>query len=186
MLRHWREDSKREVAGLMATRSTRGKPPYHIHSSDRPAGWVPDPQIHTLISPRIEVLPGWNNRKGVADVPLLKARRQMNLYGQVLCNGHFLCFWSKVTERMPDKILRLLIAHELAHVYQNAIGDEVWFGLHDVPSNGDRELDADILAGEWGYIGDEIDQWAADEGIARVVEVKTLEEFLLRSCARYF
>ncbi len=54
---------------------------------------------------------------------------------------------------MPDEALWLLIAHELAHVYQYALGDECGF---DEFCDGEREMDADDLTDWLGL------QWLCD------------------------
>ena len=181
MLRHWREDPFRESGGLMATRVTRGKPPSYIRLSECPVGWVWDARIHTMISPNIEVVPYWyGTTVSIIPVPVeirnpLQPRQP---YAQVLWEGHNLRFSSEYTEGMPDDVLRRLIAHELAHVYQAAVGDEVWFDFDFAPGLGDRELHADQMADSWGFNGDAFDQWTVDAGISKVNLVKTLKEFL--------
>jgi hypothetical protein len=89
--------------------------------------------------------------------------------------------------RFPTEVLNL-IAHELAHVHQNACGirlksveddgtllsedarGEVWLA-------GELEDDADATMAAWGFDPDAMDQWAIGQGIIKEVEA-TFEEAL--------
>ncbi len=77
---------------------------------------------------------------------------------------------------MPDDVLQDLIAHELAHVLQDAEGISIIGGDEDdrpVSANADRtkiyyeediELDADLLIEYWGFDPESIDRWALSTG----------------------
>lgn len=162
MLRHWREDSRRVIGDLMVTKATRGKAP-----SECPVGSVQDARIHTMISPKIELLPGWYGSECVLNVRLCEARELMQPLGQVLWGGHVLRFWSEAVGRMPDDIVRRLIAHELAHVFQHAVGYEEHFGY--IPDHDECELHTEEMADFWGFNGEAIHRWADEEGIIKVI-----------------
>ena len=182
MLRHWREDQRR-TSGLIATRATRGKPASYINFFECPAGWMWNDEIHTMISPKIELVPYWSGTTVYTDPVPVEIRNPLlprQPLGQVLWGGHNLRFWSKATDRMPDDIVRRLIAHELAHVYQAAVGDEEWCEFDYAPDSADRECHADGMADYWGFNGDAIDKWIANVKLTKVGVVNTLEEALSR------
>lgn len=89
--------------------------------------------------PMIEVLPFWSNR-------------QTCVLGE--CYGHHLFrFWAKAVDALPDDLLAVLIAHELAH---DVYPDEEEFDLRE----------KNVM---WGF-----DEYALDDWIA--ANIATLSE----------
>lgn len=76
--------------------------------------------------------------------------------GQCLHSGHTVRLLAEAVNAMPDKPLAALVAHELAHVYQEAAWKEFRRGLYA----GGVEEDARMLMTEWGFQEDVIDRWA--------------------------
>ena len=68
-------------------------------------------------------------------------------------------FWTKIVAAFPDELVRDLIAHELAHVYQYAIGLD--FG----DDNYGCEEDADWTLERWGFSATAIDDWLREHGM---------------------
>ena len=62
-------------------------------------------------------------------------------------------FWSEAVERLPDTLLRTLIAHELAHCCIDAYGHS---------DNNDEEF-ARELSTTWGYDEEALDDWIVQE-----------------------
>lgn len=109
-------------------------------------------------------------------------------WAEVKHRGHHLCFFSRIVDRMPDELVRDLIAHELAHVWQEATfitgrcldTDKTLIaidrsGCEWLP--GELEEHADDLMESWGFNATAMDDWSLREGISRTREV-TLEEFI--------
>jgi hypothetical protein len=125
-----------------------------------------------LHSPHIELLDGWSKRQGEG------------LRGDVGCvshGGHFLQFHAPVVDLMPEPLVCDLIAHELAHVHQDACG----IRLKSVESDGtivyedarggvymagELEEEADATMVSWGFDDEAMDQWAVEQGIVTVVD----------------
>jgi Zn-dependent protease with chaperone function len=76
--------------------------------------------------------------------------------GQCLHRGHTVRLLAGAVNAMPDKPLAALVAHELAHVYQEAAWKEFRRGLY----GGGVEEDARGLMTAWGFQEDAIDRWA--------------------------
>jgi hypothetical protein len=77
---------------------------------------------------------------------------------------------------MPDAVVQDVIAHELAHVVQDAAGPQKRFGYEPSPEELEEEAD-DMMEG-WGFKSRSPDEWAADISLAKRIEVKGLEEAL--------
>lgn len=107
MRAHWRSEHAGRMICLVKDRLGRGRfaPPrvQLLNGWDRPSTW----RIRTGIPPA-----------GVPNHPL----------GAVYAEGFLLRFYAPVVDRLPDPLLEYLIAHELAHVLQHAIGPERMFG----------------------------------------------------------
>jgi hypothetical protein len=109
-------------------------------------------------------------------------------YGSAGRRGHRLRFAAQSVDAMPDAVVQDLVAHELAHVLQNALGlfvirrpeeDSDLFGYPNGAVFGvwEMETEADDWIEDWGFDHDSIDDWALETGRARVREV-SLEEYL--------
>jgi hypothetical protein len=70
------------------------------------------------------------------------------------CGTH-LSFWAEVFDLMPDEVAHALIAHELAHVYHWAEGDD----LTDNSLPGFVEAYADNMVEEWGFDLEALEDW---------------------------
>jgi hypothetical protein len=69
----------------------------------------------------------------------------------------------------PDALVRDLIAHELAHVVQHAIGQEFY-------DQFEAEEDADWRVEDWGFSATAMDDWDRAHGLVRVFQWDTLDE----------
>jgi len=87
---------------------------------------------------KIEVLPDWSQREDEFGVGVLGS---VNGAGEIR-------FWAPFVQQAPRRILEWLIAHELAHCYQNANPDTDF---------GDVEESAENLAWEWLQWEDPLD-----------------------------
>lgn len=136
-------------------------------------------------SPCIELTNTWSGRRGQG------RRGDMAV---VTYHGHVLRFWAKRVDLLPTPLVRDLIAHELARVYQCACGVRPASGRARVPtyrdaqggeySAGDLEDWADGLVQDWGFSATPLDQWALEQGITKRVATNDLFTFL-RRCQRY-
>jgi hypothetical protein len=81
--------------------------------------------------------------------------------------GHKIVFWSKIVAVYPDNVVRDLIAHELAHVYQSALGGE----SEDYDNPLCVEDDADWLMQLWGFDPVAIDDWDREHGLGEIRNV---------------
>jgi hypothetical protein len=81
--------------------------------------------------------------------------------------GHRIVFWSKIVAAYPDNLVRDLIAHELAHVYQWALCGE----SEDYDNPLADEEDADWLMQRWGFDPDAINDWDRDHGLVEIRKV---------------
>jgi hypothetical protein len=95
--------------------------------------------------------------------------------------GHELKFSGKQVDAMPEDVVQDLIAHELAHVLQNAIGircvkqyrdgradfvdsrGEYWGGNLELEENADCEMSI------WGFDPYSIDQWSLATGRSKLL-----------------
>jgi hypothetical protein len=134
-----------------------------------------------LVAPRIQLLLGWG--KSLRDDVLIRsAKFYANLdCGTCAANGFVLRFWSPALDKLPEHLARYLIAHELAHAYQYAVGYRRRFGEEQV-FNGQTEADADKLASWWkcGDNANEFDKWLRDNGLSSQTkqEFQSVEEQL--------
>jgi len=166
--RHWREDPQRYLAS------------------------VPDPKLRPepgrtytmadgmMIAPRIEVLNGWIGGSGDS---IVGSERHCGALGGVYARGHCLRFHALSVDRMPEEVVRDLVAHELAHVYLQAIG------VADEMEQGDLEQAADEVMDGWGFDSCSIDEWAVEVGITEIRVVDNPVEWschLLGPDSRYY
>jgi len=76
-------------------------------------------------------------------------------------NGHSLYFYAPLVDAMPVVHVQELVAHELAHVVQFAIGEPP-SGDRTLPrGSDDAEMVADEIMEEWGYDPNAMDDWTA-------------------------
>jgi hypothetical protein len=123
-------------------------------------------------SPQIELVDFWSQRMVEAGLGGDKAA--------VFCLGHRLVFWTKIVDAYPDDLVRDLIAHELAHVYQWAIGCDL-----DEMEPMLCESEADLLVETWGFSSTAMDEWDLEHGVNHVPDLEKMseaerEEFLER------
>jgi hypothetical protein len=124
--------------------------------------WRTDPFPPPLLySPVIELLPGWSGRKA--------GRGLRGDAANVSCRGHLLRFWTRCVAAFPDDLVRDLIAHELAHVYQWSIGDDL-----ETMDNFEAESLADQLVEDWGFSADAMDEWMLANGHIKVIDLESL------------
>ena len=118
-------------------------------------------------------------RYGVLQPPLIELLEDWGVredgdLGAVSRGGHQIRFAADVVDAMPDDIVRDLIAHELAHVYQWAIGEDMTpdpeFGFLDI------EECADEMVRDWGFGVESIDDWSRSVGRKRVVHYDSLTD----------
>ena len=103
-----------------------------------------DALAHTILrSPNIELLSDWSGRKG---------RGLRGCLAAVSNHGHQLRFLSRAMDRLPASIVRDVVAHELAHVYQAAVGAD--WSVHEVLES---EMEADELVTDWGFDAKSVD-----------------------------
>jgi hypothetical protein len=134
-----------------------------------------------LVVPRIQLLHGWG--KSLRDDVLIQSAKinTGHVCGICAANGFVLRFWSPAIDRLPEHLARYLIAHELAHAYQYAVGYRRRFGYEQV-TIGQTEVDADKLASWWkcGDNENEFDNWLMDNGLSDrpKLEFRSVEEQL--------
>jgi hypothetical protein len=74
-------------------------------------------------------------------------------------------FSRHVVGAFPDNLLQDLIAHELAHVLQWAVGRDM-----DGEDDLDVELEANELIESWGFDAYEMDDWLEANGPLRAID----------------
>jgi hypothetical protein len=139
-----------------------------------------------LLSPRIELLHGWTG--GRSDDKLFPGMGDhRGEVAGVFGKGHLMRFCAPLVDRMPDDVVHDLVGHELAHVYQHAVGYDRMFGYE--PGHGELEENADELMESWGFRIDSVDEWAVSVGLAKRIECKNPGEYferLLGPGSRYY
>lgn len=112
-------------------------------------------------------------------------------WAQVGNTGHQILFSVEIVNLMPDRIVCDLVAHELVHVLQCANGLR-WRACDDGTgevvnqdgkvwgSAGELEDGADDVMEHWGFSATGMDDWALDQGIAKVVNL-SFEEAVRRA-----
>jgi hypothetical protein len=122
---------------------------------------------------RVELVNDWSGRQGAKGYRAGRpVRRGKGLRGDKACctwRGHKLRFWCPIVRAYPDDLVRDLIAHELAHVVQNAFELEFY-------DNYETEQSADEFVEAWGFSVTAIDDWDSEHGLLRVIEWDTLSE----------
>jgi hypothetical protein len=101
-------------------------------------------------------------------------------FGAVGHAGHMIRFHAPSIAEMPDDVVVDLIAHEMAHVTQCAVGFVAESCGGDMVSleestYGEREWDADMLMEDWGFDVNSIDRWSAEVGRVKQVEMSEAE-----------
>lgn len=147
LLKHWREDA--HVVRILTS------VPHHQRNGIR------------AVSPRVELVHGWTAGSilwpGDGDHDT-----RVDGLGKCFARGHRLRFHAPSVDRMPEDVVQDLIAHELAHVYQEACGMLLRFGTED-PKSGLVEEDADEMMNRWGFDPESIDEWAVSAGLSRLI-----------------
>jgi hypothetical protein len=130
------------------------------------------------IGPRRSILKHW--RKGLFGRPAIELlddwstseyrrtdgfREYVRSYAQVLNNGVGcqIRFRRKAVAKMPDDVVRAMIAHELAHCYQEGFGWDLAKDIEDDPLSARFFFEeyADDCAAEWGFDVNSLAQWVA-------------------------
>ena len=126
-----------------------------------------------------------------------------DVLGMVNDRGVRLSFHGEPVAAMPDDVVQDLIAHELIHVVQTALGIRTRLE-HTVDTDGhidtiasfytptgeywgdaaDLENDADLTMVAWGFVPDSIDRWSLAEGRSKTIIIQN-EEDLARHIARF-
>jgi hypothetical protein len=133
------------------------------------AKWAPRGLM--IGSPVIVLASDWSGRHG---------RGLRGDWASVTWLGHKMWFHAGFVQRLPDRLVPHLIAHELGHVHQHAsrgicrettpdgaqIGRDRW---GQIWTAGELEDDADQLSLEWGFDPEDLDAWALEAGIARTI-----------------
>jgi hypothetical protein len=123
-----------------------------------------------LVVPRIQLLNGWHPPSfGLVRTGPPAPGRWPDL-GSCYAEGFLFRFYAPVVDRLPDQLVRYLIAHELAHACQYAVGIGHRFagvGAADV-TDGMLEEDADLMASLWDCgESEDLDTWLADNGVTK-------------------
>lgn len=109
----------------------------------------------TAVVPQIRVLNEWPG-----SVSFSKGRRGVGPPRKIIClgvccsGGHTLRFLARAVDALPDDLLGVLIAHELAHI---AFRDLELFELCD--NKQDIERGTQELVLEWGFDENALDAW---------------------------
>jgi hypothetical protein len=136
------------------------------------------PRSAPIIAPRIELLHGWTGGRGDDVVYPDEGEHDQGAYAAVMGKGYIMRFCSQTVDHMPDEVAQSVIAHELAHVFQSAIG--VFERSDCEPGSGELEENADDLMEFWGFPQDAVDEWAADQGLVKRVVCKDIFEYVIR------
>lgn len=144
---------------------------------------VPDRLGRVVFAPpRIQLLNGWDRPSTgrIRTGALPDGGHARHPLGVAFAEGFLLRFYAPVVDRLPDHLLEYLIAHELAHVLQYAIGPERMFGCPAAEvTEGMVEEEADAAVGEWGFaLSEDLDDWLVEQGDIKRVVVATMEEWL--------
>ena len=99
------------------------------------------------MSPRIELLGDWVERD--------------RAFGCIGRAGHRIWFWAPIVDAFPEEHVAELIAHELAHVYLFAFGQEEGTNRRLHRWDDPIEEAADELMEEWGFDPYDMDDWVS-------------------------
>jgi hypothetical protein len=125
--------------------------------------WKTDLGAVTQLSPQIDLLPDWSGR---GDEPGLGGAK-----AAVGGLGRQTAFWTRIIDAYPDELVRDLIAHELAHVFQWATGWDI-----DQAGPCTCEQEAEVLVEAWGFSSTAMDDWDKAHGITTVPDLDGLDE----------
>jgi hypothetical protein len=142
----------------------------------RDATIATDP-VRDTIAPRIELVHGWRDGRDII-LPEEDLPTPGDPFAAVFGKGYLLRFRAPLVDRMPDGVVQDLVAHELAHVYQQTIDLKRYFGY--APCPGELEEHADECMERWGFDAESIDRWSEREGLTKKIECKDLDEYLRR------
>lgn len=151
----------------------RPHPPGSPHDGDAPVGPEPWPK-RELRCERVgsgtgRIRTRASSDGGVPGHPL----------GVAYAEGFLLRFYAPIVDRLPDHLLEYLVAHELAHVLQSALGPERMFGCPaDEVTEGMAEVEADEAVEMWGFApSEDLDDWLVERGYIKRVEVATMADW---------
>jgi hypothetical protein len=142
---------------------------------------------------RRSLLAYWRTRPGKITIELTGGL--MDVYTAIAMaadEGFSLRFDAGLADAMPGDIMQSVIAHELAHAYQSAIGIRCterfengmvgWTRANGNFLGGRPELeeDADMMMEFWGFDSESIEQWMLETGRMKRIELPdTPENWLL-------
>lgn len=129
--------------------------------------WRTDLYAFPPSTPSIELLADWPHRQAGPDL--------LGTLGACSGCGHSLRFWAKIVAIMPDDLVRDLIAHELAHVYQWARGWDL-----DIVGNCKAEEDARRNVECWGFSSTAFFEWKRSNGINKAIDLDKLSPCQLK------
>lgn len=139
------------------------------------AHWRKPPEdFRSSAIPSIQLLDSWPGQVG-------KGLRATN--GCSAARGHVLLFSRPIVEAYPDDIVRDLVAHELAHVVQEAVGQQFGELEHEAI---EWEEDADDRMAFWGFDPESMDRWAIEKGIVKPITPERFATFSDRHKRRIF
>lgn len=169
IVKHWQECDYRSRSQL-------------VHPEQELAFDFADPSEIRWVVPKVELLSGWVGACEEHIVPDKKHPRGSKWrWAEVFPKGQVMRFHAPFVDQLPDKILGDLIAHEIAHVYQFAVGPERLFGPGVLePTRGQYEEDADRIMLDWGFDLESVDRWADEQGLVKYRTCKTKREYYER------
>lgn len=129
--------------------------------------WRTDVSPASPVGPAIELLAEWSTR--------VRGRGLGGAWGGARDHGHTLRFWAKIVAAFSDELVRDLIAHEVAHVYQWSVGWEL-----DEMNCVEVEEDANWMLDGWGFSATAMDAWATENTHIKAVDIDTLSKSSIR------
>ena len=110
------------------------------------------------ICPEFELTNWWSQQNG-------------RTFAACFQRGHVIRFWSPLIDLLPEELVEIVVAHELAHTYLAVVGNTYEMTPDDwkAYSQGgvayawdDEELDVQEVMECWGFDEDALDRWIAD------------------------
>jgi hypothetical protein len=128
-----------------------------------------------ILTPRVELLECFEGTH---------TRGRGGVKAAVYNRGHELKFRTRIVDAYPDHLVRDLIAHELAHVWQQATG---CFETEGDDAEAQNEEAADCLMVRWGFAPYAMDEWDRAHSVTRVIDTsKMTPEQRERAEVRYW
>jgi hypothetical protein len=128
--------------------------------------------------PRIQLLRGWGPPSTGVILDVSVPDDEPPVCGCTYADGYLLRFWSPVVDHMPDRLVRQLVAHELAHVFQSGFDNWRGFDYEDVSSGEVEEGGTHELVFEWGFgEPEELDEWLCEQGYVKRITFASPQEY---------